>query len=99
MRPRTGYFTPTQWVALVMVAVGALGALAARAVLVYGSRLVPQPEVVAAVAARVTLSPRPPTQTLRASETLRVLSATPSPSKTPSPTHSPTSTLSPTATQ
>jgi hypothetical protein len=44
-----------------LLAGGALSILVGLAVLVFGSPLVPQPEVVAAVAARITLTAPPPT--------------------------------------
>src|SRR5713101_4964251 len=95
MRSRRPHFTPTQWVALILLAGGVLGTLALLGALVYGSQLVPQPEIVAAVAARITATAGPPTQTLGAlRETPRVLTATPTRSptitQTPSPTNSPT---------
>lgn len=103
MSQRKRYFTPTQWVALILLGGSVLGTLAVLALLWYGNQLVPQPEVVVLVAARITLTPQPPTQTQRVSETLRVLTGTPSPSptatQTPGPTDSPTITLTPTATQ
>src|SRR5258708_17643212 len=78
MRSRRPHFTPTQWVALILLAGGALGTLALLAALVYGSQLVPQPEIVAAIAARITDTAGPPTQTLsvRFAKTLMVSTAT-----------------------
>src|SRR5881628_1152415 len=64
MRSRRPHFTPTQWVALILLAGGALGTLVLLAALVYGSQLLPQPEIVAAVAAHITLTPQPPAPTL-----------------------------------
>src|ERR1700682_790525 len=104
MRSRRPHFTPTQWVALILLAGGVLGTLALLAAFVYGSQLAPQPEIVAAVAARITFTPRPPTLTRPANATPRpsaTFTPSPSPTKTqtPSPTNSPTITPTPTASQ
>ena len=76
MRSRTVHFTPTQWVALILLAGGVVGTLALLAALVYGSQLA-QPQFVAAVAARITFTPAPPSQTLGVTQTRGALRETP----------------------
>src|SRR5690349_20469411 len=63
MPPRRRYFTPTQWMALILLAGGALATLALLAVLLSGGWAQPPVVAVAAVAARITITPRPPTAT------------------------------------
>jgi len=93
MRPRRRYFTPTQWVALVLLAGGAFGALALLLAVFYASDWLPPPvEAVVALAGRITLTPRPPTTTPLPTSTF---TATPQP--TLSPTQGATATPSRTA--
>jgi hypothetical protein len=98
MTRRNRYFTPAQRAALILLGGGALGSLVVLGLLAGADWLAPQPPAPVVVAARVTLSPRPPTAT-------QLPTATPPPSATatasnsPSPTNSPTITLTPTATE
>src|SRR5438552_14321248 len=86
MRPRRRYFTPTQWLALLLLSGGALSMLVLLAGVFYGSDWLPQPVVaVVALAGRITLTTRPPTAT-----PLPTSTAIATFSPTPLPTHSPT---------